>query len=111
MDHGSNQYQRFLSGDDSGMEEIIRAYRDGLIFYLYQLVGSMEKAEELAEDTFVLLCTKKPRDKQVCAFKTWLYAIGRNVAIDHLRRMERHRTVPLEQCAAFSDDQESPEDV
>ena len=96
MDSGSRSYERFLEGDDSGMEEIITEYRDGLIFYLYKFVGSIEKAEELAEDTFVLLCVKRPRDKQKSCFKTWLYTIGRNVSIDYLRRSAKQRSLRLE---------------
>ena len=96
MDHGRNSYKRFLSGDDTGMEEIITEYRDGLIFYLNKFVNSLEKAEELAEDTFVQLCIKKPKDKQKCSFKTWLYTIGRNIAIDYLRHSAKHQTVSID---------------
>lgn len=110
MDHGSNNYKRFLDGDDTGMENVITEYRDGLIFYLYKLVGSIEKAEELAEDTFVLLCIKKPKDKQKCSFKTWLYAIGRNLAIDYLRRCAKQITMPLDTYDTLSSDQNSPEE-
>ena len=110
MDCGRDSYKRFLAGDDTGMEEIIRTYRDGLIFYLYKFVGSIEKAEELAEDTFVLLCVKKPTDKQKCSFKTWLYTIGRNISIDYLRRFARDRTTPLDCCGDISCEQEDPEE-
>ena len=37
------------------MVEIIKEYKDGLIFYLNSIVGNIHTAEELAEDTFVLL--------------------------------------------------------
>lgn len=109
MDRGSNNYRRFLDGDDAGMEDIIIEYRDGLIFYLYKLVGSAERAEELAEDTFVLLCTKKPKDKQKCSFKTWLYAIGRNLTIDDLRRSAKQTVLPLDTYEPLCSDQDSPE--
>jgi len=108
VDHGSKCYRRFLSGDDTGMIEIITEYRDGLIFYLYKLVGSLDRAEELAEDTFVLLCIKKPKDKQKCAFKTWLYTIGRNLAIDDLRRSAKRATVSMDPHERASDE-DSPE--
>ena len=110
MDCGRSSYKRFLDGDDTGMEEIITEYRDGLIFYLYKFVGSIEKAEELAEDTFVLLCIKKPKDKQKCSFKTWLYTIGRNISIDYLRRSAKHQTTPLDCCLDISCAQENPEE-
>jgi RNA polymerase sigma-70 factor (ECF subfamily) len=44
VDRGSNNYRRFLDGADTGMEEIIGDYRDGLIFYLNKVVGSIEIA-------------------------------------------------------------------
>ena len=39
------------------------------------------------------------------SFKTWLYAIGRNIAIDYLRKNVRHREISLEDCAAWMEDE------
>ncbi len=87
MDNGASSYRRFREdGDESGLIEIIRDYKDGLILYLNSFVVNIHTAEELAEDTFVLFGIKKPKDKGKSSFKTWLYTIGRNVAIDYLRR-------------------------
>ena len=100
MDNGASSYRRFRSnGDESGLVEIIRDYKDGLILYLTSIVGNIQAAEELAEDTFVLLGTKKPRDKGGSSFKTWLYTIGRNVAIDYLRKCKRQSFVSLDDSA------------
>ena len=97
MDNGASSYRRFRdSGDESGLAEIIRDYREGLILYLNSIVGNLQTAEDLAEDTFVLLGTKKPRDKGGSSFRTWLYTIGRNLAIDHLRRQKKHPAEPLD---------------
>ena len=91
MDNGASSYRRFRdNGDQSGLVEIIRDYKDGLILYLTSIVGNIRTAEELAEDTFVLIGTKKPKDKGKSSFKTWLYTIGRNVAIDHLRKHSKY---------------------
>ncbi|MBQ5563953.1 MAG: RNA polymerase subunit sigma-24, partial [Clostridia bacterium] len=73
MDNGASSYRRFRNtGDESALIEIIRDYKDGLILYLSSIVGNIRTAEELAEDTFVLLGTKKPKDKGSSSFKTWL---------------------------------------
>ena len=96
MDNGASSYRRFLNGDDGGVVEIIKEYRDGLIFYLTGIVGDICTAEDLAEETFVKLVTKKPRFREDSAFKTWLYAIGRNLAMDHIRRIARKPEIPLE---------------
>ncbi len=100
MDNGASSYRRFRDkGDESGLADIIREYRDGLIFYLNSIVGNINVAEELAEDTFVLLGTKKPRDKGTGSFKTWLYTIGRNIAFNHLKRRARISEVSVDDCA------------
>ena len=106
MDNGACSYRRFLDGDDSGLVEIIRDYKDGLILYLHGIVGNLHTAEELAEDTFVRLATKRPKDKGKSSFKTWLYAIGRHIAIDYLRRSKQHRDVALETCQELSDEED-----
>ncbi len=109
MDNGARSYRRFLDGDETGLVEIIREYKDGLTLYLCGIVGDLRTAEELTEDTFVKLGTKKPRDRGGSSFKTWLYTIGRHVALDHLRR-NRRTTIPLEDCPTLPGEP-SPESV
>ena len=107
MDNGASSYRRFREdGDESGLVEIIRDYKDGLILYLNSFVGNIHTAEEIAEDTFVLLGIKKPKDKGKGSFKTWLYTIGRNVAIDYLRRNSKRSNISIDDCPElFSDEQ------
>ena len=38
MENGGNAYRRYLDGDDGGMTEIIRLYKDGLIFYIMSTI-------------------------------------------------------------------------
>lgn len=112
MDNGASSYRRFrVDGDERGLAEIIRNYRDGLIFYLNSIVGNIHIAEELAEDTFVLLGTKKPNDKGGSSFKTWLYTIGRNKAINFLKKKSRMHEVSIEDCPELISDEESLEEA
>ena len=47
MDNGASSYRRFRDeGDESGLADIIREYRDGLIFYLNGFVNNIHVAEE-----------------------------------------------------------------
>ena len=96
MDNGASSYRRFLEGNDSGIAEMIRDYKDGLTLYLNGFVGNIHLADELTEDTFVKLAVKKPRFSGRSSFKTWLYAIGRNVALDHLKRRPKTVGTPIE---------------
>ncbi len=99
MDSGSSSYHRFLDGDEAGLVEIIRDYKDGLILYINSIVNDIHIAEELTEDTFVRLVVRRPADKGNSSFKTWLYTMGRNRAIDYLRHHKRRQEVSLDACA------------
>ena len=97
MDNGASSYRRFLSGDESALTEIISIYRPGLQNYINSFVCNMSVAEDLTEDTFVKLLIKKPRDRSGASFKTWLYTIGRNIAIDWLRKHPKGREIPFDE--------------
>ena len=96
MDNGASSYRRFLDGDDKGIAEIVGDYKDGLILYLNGYVNNIFIAEELTEDTFFRLITKKPRYSGKSTFKSWLYAIGRNVAVDFIRHNSKLLNTPIE---------------
>ena len=86
MDNGASSYLRYLGGDDEAFENIIETYKDGLILYLNGIVNNIFIAEDLMEETFFKIAVKKPKYKGKSSFKTWLYAVGRNTALDYLRK-------------------------
>ena len=111
MDNGANCYRRFREdGDAEGLVELIRLYRDALIMYLCTFVRDFSTAEELAEDTFVYLGTKKPKDKGGYAFSTWLYTIARRLALDHLRKARRRNEHLAAECGEIPEDEISLEE-
>ena len=105
MDNGASSYRRFLDGDDKGLAEIVRDYKDGLILYLNGFVSNISIAEELMEETFFKIFTKKPKFQAKHSFKTWLYTIGRNVAIDYLRHNSKQVNVSLDDVALYLQDE------
>ena len=109
MDNGASSYRRFLDGDDKGIAEIVGDYKDGLILYLNSYVNNIFIAEELTEDTFFRLITKKPRYSGKSTFKSWLYAIGRNVAIDFIRHHSKMLNTPIEDLENYLSEEKSLE--
>lgn len=85
MDNGASSYRRYLDGDDTGFIEIVRDYKDGLTLYINAYVKNIFLAEELMQQTLYILATKRPRFSGKSTFKTWLFAIGRNTAVDYIR--------------------------
>ena len=104
MDNGAGSYRRFLAGDREGLHEIICEYRVGLMLYLNSFVQNIYTVEDLTEETFTELAIKKPRFSGRSSFKTWLYAIGRNVSVKYLRKHAKLDVVPLESQDHFTDE-------
>ncbi len=111
MDNGASSYRRFLDGDDTGIVEIIRDYKDGLLFFINRYVNNLHLAEELTEETFFKLVTRKPRFAEKNSFKTWLYTIGRNAAINYIKHNQRFSDTSIDDldnlCSAKDNVEES----
>ena len=109
MDNGASSYRRFLDGDDNGIIEIIRDYKDGLILFLNRYVNNIHIAEELTEETFVRIVTRKPRFVAKYSFKTWLYTIGRNMAINYKKHERKIADTSIDDMENVARDEESLE--
>ena len=109
MDNGASSYRRFLDGDDNGIAEIVNDYKDGLILYLNKYVSNIHIAEDLAEDTFFKIMVRKPRYTKKYTFQAWLYAIGRNVAIDHIRKQTRYVKTPVDDLEMLASEEDTLE--
>lgn len=109
MDNGASSYRRFLHGDDNGIVEIIRDYKDGLILFLNRYVNNIHIAEDLAEDTFFRLVAKKPRFVEKNSFKTWLYTIGRNIAVNYVKRSNKIADISMTDLERIDNDEEELE--
>ena len=105
MDNGTSSYRRFLAGDDEGLLEIICEYRTGLMLYLNSFVQNIRTAEEMTEDTFAELAIRCPKFSEKSSFKTWLYAIGRNITAKYLRKHSKDIIVPLESQEHLADEE------
>lgn len=110
-DNGTQYYKQYCNGDDNGLVELIKEYKNGLIFYINSYVNNFSVAEDITEDTFVLLGIKKPRNSEKFSFKTWLYTIARNKAIDYLRKESKKKEISINECINISDDTEFFEEI
>lgn len=104
MDNGAGSYLRFLNGDNDGFVELVREYNDKLVLFLNTVVGDRYIAEEAADETFLKLYIDRPVYKSGYSFKTWLYTIGKNIAINYLKKSKRQNGVPLDDFTYISAD-------
>ena len=105
VDTYAQMYEQYRQGDTEALVMIMRDLKDGLILYLHHIVGDLYTAEELAEDTFVKLVVKRPRFKGRSTFKTFLYAVARNTAVDFLRKNAACTHCPFSGLYDYADHQ------
>ncbi|MBR6807466.1 MAG: RNA polymerase sigma factor [Clostridia bacterium] len=105
MSNYDDSYSRYLDGDRDALYDLVENYKSGLVLYLNSIVSDITSAEDLMIDTFTKLVIKKPKYLGKSSFKTWLYAIGRNLAIDYIKKQKRN--VPLDEIENLVSDTES----
>lgn len=94
-----------LAGDLSGFETLVQRYHPSLCAFLFRITGRWHEAEELAQDAFVKAFQELRRFNPRHAFKTWLYTIGRNLALDTLRKRQAS---PLDELSGDEPPPETP---
>ena len=75
-------YRQYLSGDDAGLEALMKKYGDSLTLYIDGYLHDVHEAEDLMLDVFAYLFTKKPRIRDG-GFKAYLYKAARHMALRH----------------------------
>src|SRR5262245_36006946 len=79
-----------LKGGTNAFGELVRRYQDRLYNTVYRLVGHMEDAQDVVQETFLNAYQSLNNFKQESQLFTWLYRIAINTAISHKRK---HRAV------------------
>ena len=75
-------------GDPTAFGEIVRRYGNGILGYLTRMTGNREQAEDLFQETFKRV-HEKSHTLRGTEFKSWLFKIATNAALDGLRKKIR----------------------
>src|SRR5438132_12215052 len=76
----------FQQGDVGAFEALLRRHRAPLFTFLLRMLGDRERAEDLAQETFLRIVKGAAAWEQRARFQTWLYTIARNLCVDASRR-------------------------
>jgi RNA polymerase sigma-70 factor (ECF subfamily) len=77
------------AGDGVEFATLIERYRPELQLHCYRIVGSLEEAEDLVQDTFLRAWSKRQSFQSRSTVRAWLYGIATNACLDGLRRSKR----------------------
>ena len=82
----SDLVSRAKQGDLHAFEEIVHHYRQGMIDVVYRMCGDANLAEDSAQTAFIKAWQRLPAYQPSGSFRSWLYRIAINAALDVLRR-------------------------
>ena len=111
MDNGASSYRRFLDGDESAFEDIMKSLFRGLVFFIDGFVHDTHAAEDIAIDTFSDLVVHRHRYNFKVSLKTYLYMVGRSRALDYIKHRKVIDFVELSEVQNLADDEVLEETV
>jgi len=76
---------RAKGGDEDAFRVLVERHSRSVYRLAYRMTGRPEDAEDVVQDTFVRAYRQLHRFEARSNFATWLYRIGFNCAIDHMR--------------------------
>lgn len=77
---------RVQAGDVAAFDLLVKKYRQRLYSVVYNLTSNREDAADLTQDAFIKAFRSIHRFKGDASFFTWLYRIGVNTTLSHLKR-------------------------
>lgn len=97
-------WKQAVRGDEAALTAVYNAYHDPLYGYIYRRVGDVETARDLTAVTFQRLLqaiqNQSAPDRNPPA---WLYRTAHNLVVDHYRRQQHRRHLPLETARLVGD--------
>jgi RNA polymerase sigma-70 factor (ECF subfamily) len=98
-------FRQAREGDRGAFGQLAIRTQDRLYTAILRIVGEREEARELTQETFVKALTAMNDFRGESAWYTWVFRIGVNLSLTHLRKVQRRRTFSLDAPKFGSGDQ------
>lgn len=83
-------YAQYLKrSDNEALRCLLERHREGLTLFLFGYVRNAEEAEELMLDAFAEIAVGPTVFSGKSSFKTWLFSVGKHLALKQLRRKKQ----------------------
>ena len=84
------------SGDKDQFSELAEPYRRELRIHCYRILGSLQDADDLVQETFVRAWRRLDTYQGRASFRAWLYKIATNACLDVLDQRHSRRLLPVD---------------
>ena len=92
---------RASQGDVQAFEEVYKASSSFVYNVALRVVNNREDALEVSQEVFLIIYNKLKGFRFESSFKTWVYRITANYAINFAKKSSRTKTVPFEDAFAY----------
>ena len=86
---------RLQGGEDAALAQLMQHWEVPVKRFLFRIVGNVTEAEDLAQDVFARIYTKRATYRNGAKFSTWCFSIASNQAKNRLRWWRHRPTVSL----------------
>ena len=82
------------AGDERAFRALVEPYRRALEVHCYRMLGSVQDAEDVSQDTLLRAWRSFERFEGRSSVETWLYRIATNACLDELEKRPRRIVEP-----------------
>ena len=83
------------TGDQAAFAELYDRYFDPVYDFVTRMTRSRDEAEDIAQDTFLKAMNALGGLQKGASFKSWIFTIARNTALNRLERASRTRPLAM----------------
>jgi RNA polymerase sigma-70 factor (ECF subfamily) len=80
------------AGDEAAFSSLVERYRRELELHCYRMLGSLDDAQDVVQETFLRAWRRRERFAGRGSFRAWLYRIATNACFDFLEKDEGRAT-------------------
>ena len=97
------KYNDYSNGSKEAFEYLYNKYKNKIIFFVFNMIKDYQKAEDIAQETFIYIIQNKIRDD--ISFKYYLFLVARSRALNYLS-VEKRRGELIEKFIVSSEEKQ-----
>ena len=87
-------YEKYLNGDKEAFETLYNKYKNGICYFVYNIVKNYEQAEDITQEVFIYVLQNGVNNDY--PFKNYLYLIARSKAVNYFNKQKRREEIDEE---------------
>ena len=84
-------YNDYLNGEKEAFEILYNKYKNKIEYFAYNIVKDYQKAEDIAQETFIYVIQHKMRENS--SFKYYIYLVARSKALNYINVEKRRNEI------------------